>query len=278
LRLGALAGENAFTMTLIRLNDIQLAYTDTGIGRPVVLIHGYPFNRTLWDEQVNALTSSYRLIVPDLRGFGDSDASAGPATMNLLAQDVARLLDHLGISQAVIGGLSMGGYVVLAFQKQFPSRVRGLILADTRAQADSEEAKQTRAQHAEKALTEGMAGIADAMLPKLLTPETVSKRPDVVKRVRDMMLKTKPEGAAAALQGMAVRDDQTQLLPQITVPSLILAGREDPITPVADSEEMHQAIVGSRLVVLEKASHVSNIEQSEQFNQELERFLREIDD
>jgi pimeloyl-ACP methyl ester carboxylesterase len=123
-----------------------------------------------------------------------------------------------------------------------------------------------------------MAGIADAMLPKLLTPETVSKRPDVVKRVRDMMLKTKPEGAAAALQGMAVRDDQTQLLPQITVPSLILAGREDPITPVADSEEMHQAIVGSRLVVLEKASHVSNIEQSEQFNQELERFLREIDD
>lgn len=265
-------------MTLIRLDDFQMAYTDTGIGRPLVLIHGYPFNRTLWDEQVNVLTHSYRVIVPDLRGFGDSDASTGPSTMNRLAQDVARLMDHLGISQAVIGGLSMGGYVVLAFYKQFPSRVRALILADTRAQADTEDGKQTRAQQAEKALTEGMGGIADAMLPKLLTPETVSKRPEIVKRVRDMMLKTKPEGAAAALQGMAEREDQTQLLSQITVPTLILVGSEDPITPVADSEKMHEAIRGSRLVVLDKASHVSNIEQAEEFNQELKRFLRESDD
>ena len=265
-------------MTLIRLDDFQMAYTDTGIGRPLVLIHGYPFNRTLWDEQVNVLTHSYRVIVPDLRGFGDSDASTEPSTMNRLAQDVARLMDHLGISQAVIGGLSMGGSVVLAFYKQFPSRVRALILADTRAQADTEEGKQTRAQQAEKALTEGMGGIADAMLPKLLTPETVSKRPEIVKRVRDMMLKTKPEGAAAALQGMAEREDQTQLLSQITVPTLILVGSEDPITPVADSEKMHEAIRGSRLVVLDKASHVSNIEQAEEFNQELKRFLRESDD
>ena len=264
-------------MTQIRIDDIQMAYTDTGIGRPVVLIHGYPFNRSLWDEQVNALTNSYRVIVPDLRGFGDSDASAGPATMNRLAQDVALLLDHLQIAQAVIGGLSMGGYVALAFYKQFPSRVRALVLADTRAQADTEEGKQARAQQAEKALTEGMAGIADAMLPKLLTPETVSKRPEAVRRVRDMMLKTKPEGAAAALHGMAEREDQTQLLPQITVPTLILVGSEDPITPVADSEKMNQSISGSRLVVLEKASHVSNIEQAEQFNKELERFLRQLD-
>lgn len=264
-------------MTIVRLNDIELAYTDTGIGRPVVLIHGYPFNRSLWDEQVSALTNSYRIIVPDLRGFGDSDASDGSATMNQMAQDIAGLLDHLEISQAAIGGLSMGGYVVLAFYKQFPSRARALILADTRAQADTEEAKQTRAQQAEKALTEGMGGIADAMLPKLLTPETVSKRPEVVKRIRDMMLKTKPEGAAAALRGMAEREDQTQLLPQITISTLIIVGSEDPITPVADSEKMHHAIAGSRLVVLDKAGHVSNIEQSEQFNKELERFLRESD-
>ena len=264
-------------MTSVRINDIDLAYTDTGIGRPVVLIHGYPFNRTLWDEQVNALTNSYRVIVPDLRGFGDSDASDGPASMNLMAQDVARLMDHLEVSQAIVGGLSMGGYVTLAFYKQFPSRVRGLVLADTRAQADTDEAKQTRAQQAEKALNEGMAGLADAMLPKLLTPETVSKRPEIVKRVRDMMLKTKPDGAAAALHGMAQREDLTQMLSEITVPTLIVVGNEDQITPVADSEKMNQAIAGSRLVVLEKASHVSNVEQSEQFNKELERFLRECD-
>lgn len=262
-------------MSSIRIDDIQIAYTDTGVGRPIVLIHGYPFNRTLWTEQVAALSTSYRVIVPDLRGFGESEASSGPATMNRLAQDMAQLMDHLEISRAVIGGLSMGGYVALAFYKQFPSRVRAFILADTRAQADTEEAKQTRAQQAEKALAEGMAGIADAMLPKLLTPETVSKRPEIVKRVRDMMLKTKPEGAASALLGMAERDDQTELLSRITTKTLILVGAEDAITPPADSEKMHNAIAGSRLVVLENAGHVSNLERTEEFNEALMDFLRE---
>src|SRR4026208_2413831 len=107
-------------MSLIRIDDMQMAYTDTGVGRPIVLIHGYPFNRTLWNEQVAALSTSYRVIVPDLRGFGESESSTGPATMNRLAQDVAQLMDHLEISRAVIGGLSMGGYVALAFYKQFP--------------------------------------------------------------------------------------------------------------------------------------------------------------
>lgn len=262
-------------MSLIRIDDIHMAYTDTGVGRPVVLIHGYPFNRSLWDEQVAALSNSYRLVVPDLRGFGESDASSGPATMNRMAQDVAQLLDHLEISRAVIGGLSMGGYVALAFYKQFPSRVRALVLADTRAQADTEEAKRTRAQQAEKALSEGMAGIADAMLQKLLTPETVSKHPEIVKRVRDMMLKTKPEGAASALLGMAERDDQTDLLPKISAATLILVGAEDAITPVADSEKMHHAIAGSRLVVIENAGHVSNVERTARFNEALLDFLRD---
>jgi len=262
-------------MAFVRLKDIQIAYTDTGIGRPVVLIHGYPFNRSLWNEQVAALSSSYRVIAPDLRGFGESDAAPGTATMNVMAQDVALLLNHLGIARAAICGLSMGGYVALALYKQLPSRVKALILADTRAQDDTEEGKQTRAQQAEKALNEGMAGIADAMLPKLLTPETVSKRPEVVKRVRDMMLKTKPEGAAAALRGMAERDDQTELLSKITVPTLIMVGAEDAITPVADSEKMHETIARSRLVVLENAGHVSNLERPEQFNDAFLSFLKE---
>ena len=269
-------------MSFIRVDEIQLAYTDAGLGLPVVLLHGYPFNRTLWNEQVGALSNSYRVITPDLRGLGESDANAstdgssGAATMNRMAQDVAALLDHLEISRAVIGGLSMGGYVALAFYKQFPSRVRGLILADTRAQGDNEEGKQTRHQQAEKALAEGMAGIADSMLPKLLTPDTVSKRPEVVKRVRDMMLKTKPEGAAGALLGMAEREDQTPLLAHISCPTLILVGQEDPITPVPDSEKMNREISGSRLVVIENASHVSNLERTEQFNEELTRFLKQF--
>lgn len=263
-------------MTLLRLDDIQLAYTDTGLGRPVVLLHGYPFNRSLWNEQVAELSNSYRVIVPDLRGMGESESSSNPATMNQMAQDVARLLDHLEIPRATVGGLSMGGYVTLTFYQQFPSRVRALVLADTRAQGDSEDNKQTRAQQAEKALAEGMAGIADAMLPKLLTPDTVSKRPEIVKRVRDMMLKTKPQGAAAALHGMAQREDQTPMLPGISVPTLILVGAEDAITPVADSEQLNQGIPGSRLVVLENAGHVSNLEQTAQFNGALLDFLRAL--
>jgi 3-oxoadipate enol-lactonase len=262
-------------MASTQINNLHFAYTDTGIGRPVVLIHGYPFNRSLWDEQVAALSTSHRVIAPDLRGFGESEAAPGTATMNAMAQDVALLLNHLGIARAAIAGLSMGGYVALALYKQLPSRVSALVLADTRAQADTEEGKQTRSQQAEKATNEGMAGIADAMLPKLLTPETVSKHPEVVKRVRDMMLKTKPEGAAAALRGMAERDDQTELLPKIVVPALILVGADDAITPVADSEKMHESIAGSRLVVIENAGHVSNIERTEQFNDALLSFLKE---
>jgi 3-oxoadipate enol-lactonase len=262
-------------MSSVQIDNIEMAYTDVGAGRPVVLIHGYPFNRSLWNEQIEVLSQNHRVIAPDLRGFGESEASDGTATMNRMAQDVALLLNHLGIARATIAGLSMGGYVALAFYKQLSSRVRALILADTRAQADTAEAKQTRAQQAEKALSEGMAGIADAMLPKLLTPETVSKHPDIVKRVRDMMLKTKPEGAAAALRGMAERDDLTSLLSKISVPTLILVGAEDAITPVADSEKMNQAIADSRLVVLENAGHVSNLERTEQFNDALLDFLKE---
>lgn len=263
-------------MATTRIDDVQIAYDDVGVGPAVVLIHGYPFNRSLWTEQTEALTSRFRVVTPDLRGFGESDASEGPVTMNRMAQDVAMLMDQLGIQQAVIGGLSMGGYVALAFVKQFPSRVKALVLADTRAQSDTEEAKQTRFQHAEKALSEGMAGIADAMLAKLLTPDTVSKRPEVVKRVRDMMLKTKPQGAASALLGMAEREDHSEFISTIRVPAMILVGREDAITPVADSEKMQSKIATSRLVVIENAGHVSNLEQTEQFNFALLRFLDRV--
>ena len=263
-------------MTTTRIDDVQLAYDDVGLGHAVVLIHGYPFNRSLWTEQVEALSSKYRVVTPDLRGFGESDSSEGAVTMDRMAQDVVQLMDHLGIDQAVIGALSMGGYVALALIKQFPSRVKALVLADTRAQADTEEAKQTRFQQAEKALSEGMAGIADAMLPKLLTPDTVSKRPEVVKRVRDMMLKTKPQGAASALLGMAEREDQTEFISTIRVPAMIVVGREDAITPVADSEKMKSKIGPSHLVVLENAGHVSNLEQTEQFNFALLKFLDRV--
>ncbi len=263
-------------MTKLQVNDIQIAYDDVGLGPPVVLLHGYPFNRSLWTDQVDRLSNRYRFVTPDLRGHGESDVGEGVASMDAMAAEVAVLLDALGISRAIIGGLSMGGYVALAFYRNFPARVKALILADTRPQADTEEGKRIRAQQVEQVLTSGMSPIVDAMLPKLLSPETVSKRPEVVKRIRDMMFQTKPAGAAAALQGMACRDNQTELLSKIRVPTLILVGREDAITPVQDSETMHARIAGSRLVIIENAGHVSNVERPEEFNQALAAFLTDV--
>jgi pimeloyl-ACP methyl ester carboxylesterase len=252
---------------------IRLAYDDVGGGEPVVLLHGYPFNRALWREQVEVLKDTHRIIAPDLRGLGESPVTNVIATMDEMAQDVAALLDQLGIEQAIIGGLSMGGYVTLAFYRLFTHRVKGLILADTRPQADTEEGKQNRERQAQKALTEGMNAIADEMLPKLLARGALDEKPYIVSGVREMILTTNPQGAANAQRGMAERLDHTELLSSINVPTLIIVGTEDALTPPADSERMNEAIKDSSLVKIEGAGHVSNLENPELFNAALNAFL-----
>jgi pimeloyl-ACP methyl ester carboxylesterase len=264
-------------MKQLRIAGTQIAFEDAGNGPTVMLLHGYPFNRSMWNEQIEALQAHHRVIAPDLRGHGETEVTASPATMEAMARDIATLLEMLEISRAVIGGLSMGGYVALAFCRQFPLITRALILADTRAQADTDEGKANRALQAEKALKEGMEGIADSMLPRLLAPETVTRRPDVVRRLREMMVSTPPAGAAAALAGMAQREDQLEFLARIICPVLIVVGRKDVITPVADSERMHHEIGGSRLEIIENAGHVSNLEQPAEFNRILQTFLRDLE-
>src|SRR5437763_10626095 len=211
-------------MTKAHVRGLELAYDAAGAGAPVVLLHGFPFNRSLWREQATALAASYRVVTPDLRGFGASTVVAEPATMESLAEDVAALLDELELKRVTLGGLSMGGYVALAFYRLFPRRVRALVLADTRPQADTAEARANRETLAGRALDEGMQPIADAMLPKLLAPATHKQRPEIVARVREMILQTPTAGAAAALRGMALRRDQTDLLPDILAPTLSLVG------------------------------------------------------
>ena len=264
-------------MNIVHVRGIEMAYEEAGSGTPVLLLHGFPFNRSMWNEQVAALSPRYRVITPDLRGHGETMVTDGPATMDQMARDVSALMEKLKISRATVGGLSMGGYVALALYKMFPLRVRALMLADTRAQADTEEARANRELQAEKALTEGMEVIAEAMLPKLLAPETISRRPEVVKQLREMIVNTKPAGAAAAQRGMAQRSDQLPFLWRIIAPTLIVVGKEDEITPVADSERMHREIGGSRLAVIEGAGHVSNLEQPAEFNRVLIKFLRDLE-
>jgi pimeloyl-ACP methyl ester carboxylesterase len=257
----------------LSVRGVEIAYEDVGRGEPVVLLHGFLFDRSLWREQAAALGDRFRFITPDLRGHGESAATAAPATMEEMAADVAALLDELGVGPAVVGGLSMGGYVSFAFCRRHPERVRALVLADTRAQADNEEGRRAREELARLALGEGMRPIADSWTPKMLAPETLTSRPDVVERVRAMILGTKPEGAAAASRGMALRRDQTDWLPEIAVPTLILVGSEDAITPPAVSEAMRAKIKDARLEVVRGAGHASNVERPAEFNRALADFL-----
>src|SRR3712207_5598421 len=175
-------------MEVARVRGIEMAYDEEGSGQAVLLLHGYPFNRTMWRAQVQALSDRYRVITPDLRGFGETTAQSDePATMREMAEDVAALRDKLGIERFTLGGLSMGGYVAFAFYRHFPLRVRNLILADTRPQADTDEARENRRRQAEQVLSEGMQPVVEAMLPKLLAPETLGVRGQVVQELRAMI-------------------------------------------------------------------------------------------
>ena len=252
------------------------ACDDAGSGSAVVLLHGYPFDHSMWAEQVDFLSGhGYRVVAPDLPGFGETvEADGTITTMEDMARHVAALLDKLEILNATICGLSMGGYVAFEFVHLFPQRVCALVLAGTRAPADQEQEKQARGQQAEQMLAHGMAEIADASLPKLLAPQTLAEKPAVVAQLREMILRADPRGAAAAQRGMAARRDYSADLPGINVPVLIIVGRQDPIRPVADAEFMHRDLSNSRLEIIEDAAHLTNMDQPGTFNQVLISFLQ----
>lgn len=254
-------------------------FNDIRNGCAVVFLHGFPFNRSMWREQIDFLSArGYRCIVPDLRGLGENKFAGYVATMADMARDVAALMDDLGTGSAIICGLSMGGYVAFEFAHLFPARVNALVLAGTRAPADNEQEKQGRLQQVEQMLTNGMTGIAEASLPKLLSLRTRAEKPEVVARVREMIVRANPFAAAAAQRGMAVRRDYSGDLVNIQAPALVIVGRDDPIRPVGDAEFMHKGIRNSRLEIIEEAAHMTNIEQPEIFNRILTKFLQRLND
>jgi pimeloyl-ACP methyl ester carboxylesterase len=250
------------------------AHDDRGDGPAIILLHGFPFDRSMWREQVEFLAShGYRCVNPDLRGMGENNFGGEVASMADMARDVAALLEELGIDRVTVCGLSMGGYVAFEFVQLFPEKVAALILAGTRAPADNESEKAAREQQVATMLHAGMVPISLATLPKLLAPKTLSDKPEVVKRVRKMIVNSDPRGTAAAQRGMAARRDYVSDLPNITAPTLIIVGRDDQIRPVADAELMHERIPNSRLEVIEDAAHLTNLEQPEVFNATLLDFL-----
>jgi 3-oxoadipate enol-lactonase len=232
----------------------------------VVLVHGFPFAAASWEPDAEALSPAMRVIAPSMRGFGESDAPDGTFTIDTMAEDVAAILDELGVAEPVVmGGLSMGGYVALSFVRQYPARVRALVLADTRAEPDGDAARANR----DKAIAqvEGGDGAAflEGLLPMILAPSTRAERPEVVERVRTMGHAAKPESLVAALRALRDRPDARPGLAAIDVPVLIVVGEDDGLTPPSASAAMAGALPAGRALVhvVPKAGHLSNFEQPE---------------
>ncbi len=254
------------------INGIRVRYEDVGSGPAILLIHAFPLAGAMWRPQVDALQGQYRLITPDLRGFGGSDAPPGHYTMDEQADDLAALLDHLGVPQATVCGLSMGGYIAMAFMRRHAARARALVLADTRAGADSEEARAGREANARLAESEGAAAIADKMIPGLVAPGASQVLRDTL---RAMILANTPQGIAGALRGMAVRPDSSQSLRAVAVPTMVIVGEQDGLTPPIEAAQINMAVAGSYVVMLPGVGHISNLEAPGEFTIALRVFLGE---
>jgi 3-oxoadipate enol-lactonase len=265
----------------VKLGGRAVRYFDTGEGAPFLLIHAFPLSADLWEPQLAAPPAGWRLIAPDVRGFRGPAAAelaaepVGPVGMDDYAGDLLALLDHLRLPEAVVGGLSMGGYIALAAMRLAPHRVRGLVLADTRHTADTDEGRARRREMLALVEREGVEGVASAMLPGLLGDTSHRDRPGIVARVRQLILANEAGAVAAAITAMMNRPDSTPVLADITCPVLVLAGQEDALTPVDAARDLQSRIRDARLVVLPESGHLSNLETPDGFNAALARFLKE---
>jgi len=257
------------------INNVQLAYDDHGVGLPVMFLHAFPLNRRMWAGELMALLGEgrYRLVALDWRGFGESEITNGISTMELFAGDVAGLMDALGIQNAILCGLSMGGYAAFAFLRKYPQRVAGLILADTRPGADTPEAQANRENVAQIAETQGTGAIADLQVPRLISEYTRRHHPEVEARVRQLIDEATPQGIAAASRGMAQRADSTELLGGITCPTLVIVGEQDALIPPVVTQDYASRIPGAQFAVIPQAGHLSSLEQPEAFLQAIGGFL-----
>ena len=257
------------------INNTQIAYSDHGIGLPVIFLHAFPLNRTMWDGEIAALLDEqrYRLVSLDWRGFGESDIVGEITTMDVLAGDVVALMDHLGIEKAVLCGLSLGGYVAFACLRQYAPRIAGLILADTRPAADTPEARANRENVARLAETSGTTAIADLLLPRLISDYTRLHEPLVETRLRQMINAATVPGIAATSRGMALRAEASDLLAGISCPTLVVTGEQDAVIPLSESQAYASSIPDAQFVTIPNAGHLSNLEQPDIFLTNISSFL-----
>ncbi len=263
---------------IARVNGIDVAYDDKGGGLPVVFVHGFPLDRMLWVHQRSALSARVRCIVPDLRGFGESGVD-GPYSMDQYADDLVALLDHLDIESAAICGLSMGGYIAMAMWRRHAARIRAMVLCDTRMGADSDAVRAKRDTMIALTESEGAAAIANAQIGGLIGATTRQRSPDVEATIEAMMARQPVAGIVGALGALRDRPDSRETVRSISVPTLVIVGDEDTVTPPADAQAMLDALpesAAARLQVIAGAGHVSCLERPAAVTHALADFLATV--
>jgi len=255
--------------------SFDLFYKEQGDpqGCPLVFIHAFPFRHEMWESQLSSLPEKFRAVTYDIRGLGQSPLGEGQFTMESYVEDLLLLLDHLKTPRAILCGLSLGGYIALRAIERSPERFNGLVLCDTRSEADQNEAKLKRAESIKQLKTQGVQAFAKSFLPNLFSAWTQENNSDLVTTVEEIILSQTAPAIATAQLAIVSRTDTTEALAKIRVPTLILVGEEDRLTPVADARALQQRIPGSRLEVIPQAGHMSNLENPGEFNRHLLSFL-----
>ncbi len=254
-----------------------LAHTDQGSGRPLVLLHGFPLTRRMWDAEVHAWGPDWRVIAPDLRGFGETPLGDGEFTMQSCASDVGDLISALGIQQKIVLlGLSMGGYIAFEFIRKYADRLYALVLVGTQPVADSDQAREGRYDTAEFVRREGTGALAGRLIPRFLGKTTLETNPGVAEIVRGLIQSNSPEAIARACYGLAGRRDSTPGLANIQIPTLIVAGAEDALMAPVQAETMNRQIPNSKLVVVERCGHLINLEQPQALQYTVSQFLKSL--
>jgi 3-oxoadipate enol-lactonase len=267
--------ENSYSLIA---GNVKLSYTDDEkYGAPVIIfIHGFPFNKSMWNSQIKALNYYCRVISYDIRGFGNSESGNEEFTIDLFAKDLICLMDTLKIEKSFLCGLSMGGYIALNAVKNYPDRFNALILSDTSCKSDTPEAKIKRRNSIDNIRKNGVGDYADETIKNLFAVESFTEKKEEIAMAREMIMQTSEASLCSTLLALSNRKETCRSLNSIKVPVLIIAGNEDKVTPPSLAQYMHEKIKDSSLKIIEHAGHLSNLEKAEEFNYQLERFVDSV--
>lgn len=261
----------------INVNNFNLSYDDVGEGSlPIIFLHGYPFDKTMWKGQLDFLKSSYRVIACDIRGFGKSTDEESTLSIDLFGNDLIQFMDNLNIDKAIVCGLSMGGYIALNVMERFPSHFEALILCDTQCIADTTEGKEKRYKIIEEIEADGVTDFNEGFIKNVFHKDSITNKTELVEQLRSVVFSNSKKIITKGFTALAEHSETCSTLSEIGIPTLIICGREDQVTPLAQSEFMNKHIKNSILHIIDNAGHVSNLEQPKEFNKYLSEFLTDL--